>query len=57
MKKNQAKKQSFMTAAVMFLSAVSAFAQGDGSAGIIEATGILFQTELSHAAVNGNSPH
>jgi len=41
MKHYQREKQCLMTAVVMFLSAVSAFAQGDGSAGIIEATGMI----------------
>ena len=39
--KNQTTKQSLLTAAVMFLSAVGAYAQGNGMAGILEATGMV----------------
>ena len=38
MKNHQTKKQCFMTVALTTLAAASAFAQGNGSAGITEAT-------------------
>jgi len=40
MKNHQTKKQ-ILTTAVLILAAVSAFAQGDGSAGITEATSMI----------------
>ena len=40
MKNHQTKKQ-ILTTAVLTLAAVSAFAQGDGSAGITEATSMI----------------
>ena len=41
MKKHQMKKQCFMTVALTTLAAVSVFAQGNGAAGITEATTMI----------------
>jgi len=41
MKNHQTKKQVLTTVALTTLAAVSAFAQGDGSAGITEATSMI----------------
>ena len=41
MKHYQRKKQCLMTVVLMILAAASAFAQGDGSAGITEATSMV----------------